>query len=122
MIALAGCGNALDSRANDLAACMEDRGFRATANTHGTEGISVDGHFRQIEYAEVHVEAERGKTPPIYNVQVYSSDDDGRIWIQGLHEPGSPRQTLLLDGGRAVMFGLGVAQQQPVVEGCLKAE
>lgn len=112
----------LDSRASDLAGCLEDRGIRATANTHGSEGISVDDHTRGIEYAEVHVEAGRGKAPPIYNVQVYSSGEDGRIWIQGLHKPGSRRQALLLDGGRAVMFGLGVAEQQPVVEDCLKAE
>jgi hypothetical protein len=121
-IALAGCGNALDSRASDLAGCLEDRGIRASANGHGTEGISVDGHFRDIEYAEVHVEAGRGKAPPIYNVQMYNSGEDGRIWIQGLQKPDSPRQAVLLDGGRAVMFGFGVAEQQPVVEDCLKAE
>ena len=82
----------------------------------------MDGDTRQIEFAEVHVEPAPGKGPPNYNVQLYDSSDDGRIWIQGLHKPGNPRQALLLNDGHAVMFGLGVAQQQSIVENCLTAD
>ena len=58
---------------------------------------------------------------PNYNVQLYKSSEDGPIWIQGLDKPGSARQALLLDDGRASMFGLGVAQQRAIVESCLTA-
>jgi hypothetical protein len=123
LLTLAGCGKGpLDSRASDLAECLTDRGLAATANGHGTEGISVDGNTRDIEYAQVHVEPGPGKGPPNYNVQLYGSAEDGRTWIQGLGKPGSPRQALLLDDGQAVMFGLGVAEQKRLVEDCLTAE
>lgn len=95
--------------------------MEVSANGRGTERISVDSDTTQIEYAEVHVEPRAGKGPPNYNIQLYESSEDGRIWIQGLGKPGSARQALLLDDGRALMFGLGVPQQQSIVENCLTA-
>jgi hypothetical protein len=121
VIGLTGCGNSLQSRANDLAQCLQRHGMQATANSHGNEGISVNGNSRQIDYAEVHVEPDMGKGPPRYNVQVYKSADDGRTWILGLNKSGRAREALLVDGGRALMFGLGVREQQPLVQDCLNS-
>jgi hypothetical protein len=116
---LTGCQGSLESRAEELATCLDERGVRTTGHGASSGTIIVNGESREVEEGRVEVRPRRGQSGPRYRIAIYESAEDAHAFAEFVtRAPSSPE--VLVVGNEALMIGSGLATDHAIVEGCLE--
>jgi hypothetical protein len=117
-----GSAHSPQSRAEDLASCLQDNGVQAYANGYGSGSVVIDGQTIDTKEADVSLLPKRGPGPPD-RVALFDSAKGGRIWAdevtQTARKKGQSKVVVRLAGDSVVLVSTGVSPHRPTVQNCV---